>query len=65
MICMNCTNAITGQTKGDIAMSLMKYRSCAAARTPEEKTRYVSGDTKCVYPPRFKAKFAEYLKGTV
>jgi len=56
MICRNCKNAITGQTKGDREMAEMKYRSCAAARTPEEKARYVSGDTKCVYPQRFKEK---------
>jgi len=56
VICRECKNAITGQSKGDIAMNLMRYKSCAAARTPEEKARYVSGDTKCVYPQRFKEK---------
>lgn len=37
MICRNCQNAITGQTKGDREMAEMKYRICADARTPEEK----------------------------
>jgi len=56
VICRECKNAITGQSKGDIAMNLMRYKSCSAARTPEEKARYVSGSTKCVYPQRFKEK---------
>jgi len=53
MICRNCIHSITGKTDGDIKMSKMGYKSCDAARTPEERGRYIKGDTPCAYPARF------------
>jgi hypothetical protein len=62
MICRNCINAIIPtssnerEKEGIATMIKYGYRVCAVARTPEEKARYVKGDTLCVYKERFKRK---------
>jgi len=56
MICRDCAHAHIGKSKGDQEMASHGYRSCAAARSSEEKGRYVKGETECVYPGRNKAK---------
>lgn len=55
-ICRNCQHAFIGKEKGDKEMAMHKYRSCLVAVNPIERARYVSVDTKCVYPDRFMAK---------
>ena len=56
LICRNCQHAIIGKDKGDKEMAAMRYKSCRAAATPEERARFVRGDTECVYPERAKEK---------
>jgi len=51
-----CEHTFIGKTKGDQDMAKHGYRSCGAARSAEEKARYVRGETTCVYPDRAKAK---------
>jgi hypothetical protein len=53
-ICRNCKYAIVETSKNDLAMAKLGYKSCAKARTPEERGRYIKGDTECVYPERMK-----------
>jgi hypothetical protein len=56
MICRNCVHPFIGKNDSDKRMAKHGYSSCGAARSAEEKARYVRGETECVYPERAKAK---------
>ena len=62
MICRNCKNAFTPSStnkreqEGIDTMLKYGYRQCKAARTPEEKARWITGGCECVYQERYLAK---------
>lgn len=54
MICRECKHAFIGKDKQDLAMSKLGYRSCAKARSPEERAKYVRGSQVCLWKDRVK-----------